>query len=279
MKKSNFVNLKFKPLTSCAAISMLLLLAGMVIYGCQSNQEILGNDDTTTPLNRQIQFAGTVWNVRSGFGGPRANHWSDSEESVWVDEQGLHLKIRRIDNTWHSVEVATNHIAGYGEYRFLVEGPVDRMDKTLVLGLFVYAEDSVELDECVNDGSFKAHEIDLEFTKWGNENEANKGNYTVQPYCKRDNTDRFRLDLDENLLSTHYFNWQPDSIVFCSAQEHHRGELPQEDIIHHRVYKGNAIPDSQKRLNTRINFWLFDHEKSISDTTNLEIIITDVLQP
>ncbi|UCG15976.1 MAG: hypothetical protein JSV19_11850 [Phycisphaerales bacterium] len=44
---------------------------------------------------RTIDFAGLTWTVRSGYGGPGPNNWSDSTDSVWGDVQGRpHLKIR-----------------------------------------------------------------------------------------------------------------------------------------------------------------------------------------
>lgn len=53
-----------------------------------------------------IEFAGHTWNVKSGTGGPGPNNWSNSNNSVWVDNEGkLHLKIRYINGKWVCAEI------------------------------------------------------------------------------------------------------------------------------------------------------------------------------
>lgn len=63
---------------------------------------------------RSIDFAGRKWIVKSGYGGPGPNNWSDSEQSVWIDEnEWLHLKIREVDGTWYCSEVYTEEPTQY----------------------------------------------------------------------------------------------------------------------------------------------------------------------
>ena len=214
---------------------------------------------------RIIEFAGCNWYVKAGYGGPGPNYWSDDEKSIWVDENGrLHLKVRQIDNTWYCAEVYTQQCTQYGEHRFLIDGKVDQMDKNVVLGLFVYADD--------------LNEIDIEFSKWGYANNVNVGGFTIQPYTTPGNTVSFPINLDTT-TSTHYFNWQPDSISFASINGHHVDIPPSQDLYLCRwIYTGNDIPNSLNRLHTRINLWLFRGVAPASDQ-NLEIIITDVIQP
>lgn len=214
---------------------------------------------------RQIEFAGVTWTVKLGFGGPGPNNWSDSEESVWLDAAGrLHMKVREINGVWYSAEVYTNNITDYGEHRFLIEGQIDDMDKNAVLGLFVYADD--------------LNEVDIEYSKWGTAGRLSVGGFTVQPYTTPGNTTSFFSALDTT-LSTQFFNWQPDSIVFGSIQGLHEGNPPSEEqYIYRWTYTGNDIPNRLRNLRTRINLWMFRGASPV-DTTNLEVIIADVIQP
>jgi hypothetical protein len=80
-----------------------------------SNTQIVG------PANGIIEFAGHTWNVKSGCGiGPGPNCWSDSAESVWIQDGALYLKIRKIEDRWYSAEVTTMECTQYGAHRFFV---------------------------------------------------------------------------------------------------------------------------------------------------------------
>ena len=215
---------------------------------------------------RTITFAGVTWNVKSGGPkGPGPNYWTDNAGDVWVDEQGrLHMTIIKKDNTWYCSEVYTTEFSTYGEHRFLVEGDFDRMDKQIVLGLFTYAADDAE--------------VDIEFSKWGSASNNKIGGYTLQPYYITGNNYKFPCTLSSS-KSTHYFNWQPDSVHFGSYQGHHYGRPDHaSDVIQQWVYTGNHIPDSSLNLRTHINFWLFQGKNPVNFSV-LHIIITDVVQP
>jgi hypothetical protein len=145
---------------------------------------------------RIIHFAGVDWQVKDGGPwGPGPNYWSGSTNSVWVDDEGrLHLKIRQENGRWYCAEVNTTEYTQYGEHRFFVEGMIDRADKNMVLGLFVYATDT--------------QEIDVEYAKWGVEGKTDVGSFTVQPYTTPGNQHSFESPLD-SAKTTHFFNWQP----------------------------------------------------------------------
>ncbi|MBN1155200.1 hypothetical protein JXB12_09815 [candidate division KSB1 bacterium] len=141
--------------------------------------------------SRIIHFAGCDWYVRGGFGGPGPNYWSDSDESVWLDDDGrLHLRIRYEGARWYCAEVYTTKYTTYGEHRFLIEGDPELFDKNVVLGLFTYANDEAE--------------IDIEFSRWGNANYQQIGSFTVQPYTIANNSKQFAIG-EDLVESTHYF--------------------------------------------------------------------------
>ncbi len=215
---------------------------------------------------RTIHFAGVDWYVKNGGPyGPGPNYWSDSEQSVWVDAQGrLHLTIRQENGLWYCSEVYTVKKTTYGEHRFLVDGWVDRMDKNIVLGLFVYANDAAE--------------IDIEYSKWGYENKEDVGSYTVQPYSTPGNQYTFKSPLDSS-KTTHFFNWQPSYVMFGSMHGHYYGAPPSQNYyIAKWVYSGDDNPSDLHNLHTHINFWLNNGEAP-QNLSVLEVIITDVIQP
>jgi hypothetical protein len=78
------------------------------------------------PVEGVIEFAGQMWNVKAGCGlGPGPNCWSDSAESVWVQEGQLHLKVRKVEGRWYSAEVSTVECTQYGIHRFFVNTELD----------------------------------------------------------------------------------------------------------------------------------------------------------
>jgi len=234
----------------CVKIILFFLLS---LFAC-------GNSNALAP-QRTIEFAGYTWNVRSVYGGPGPNYWSDSHESVWLDDNGyLHLKIRKINQTWHCAEVSTNHFTQYGKHKFVVEGDIDNPDQNTVLGLFTYADDT--------------HEIDIEFSRWGNPAYTEIASYTIQPYTIPGNSFTFEVNIDTD-VSTHLFDWRPNAIIFTS----YKGEKnTPSSQLKNWVYTGNSIPENTDDLRTIINFWLFQGAAPL-DTTNLEVIIRDVEQP
>jgi len=229
---------------------LLLLLISFSLVG-------EGEDE----IQRTLDFAGYTWNVRAGTGGPGPNYWSNSTESVWLDDQGhLHMKIRKINNTWYCSEVYTTHYTQYGKHKFVVEGDIDNPDRNTVLGLFTYADDT--------------HEIDIEFSHWGNLNYTELASYTIQPYTTTGNSYPFEVQID-SMVSTHLFDWQKNFIAFTSYQ----GEKnTPSNLLKNWVYTGASIPKDTDQLRTHINFWLFQGKAPI-DTSNLEVIIRHVEQP
>ncbi len=215
---------------------------------------------------RTIRFAGVDWYVKNGGPyGPGPNYWSDSEQSVWLDSLGrLHLTIRRENGVWYCSEVYTVQETAYGEHRFLIDGWVDRMDRNMVLGLFVYATDTSE--------------IDIEFSKWGDAAKQDVGSFTVQPYWKSGHQHTFECPLDST-PTTNFFDWQPGYVHFGSMRGHYYGAPPSDSYYFSRwIYTGEDIPSTSDHLHTHINFWLMNGNAP-QDLSVSEIIISDVVQP
>jgi len=151
--------------------------------------EVNTNTHSGSFTTRIIEFAGQQWYVKSGCargpGGPGGNCWSDSEESVWVDESGqLHLKIREVGGTWYCAEVYTTEYTQYGMHRFYTIGRLDLLNENVVAAPFLYANDTTE--------------IDIEFTRWGVPELSYNAQYVVQPWDNSpDNLDTFSMTLTD----------------------------------------------------------------------------------
>jgi hypothetical protein len=190
---------------------------------------------------RVISFAGRDWWVKNEFWGPGPNHFSDSEESVWVDADGkLHLKIRQINGVWNCAEVWTLAPAGYGNYLFWLESRVDLYDQNVVAAPFLYADD--------------LREIDIEFSRWGDPGYP-CGSYTVQPYYTAGNHHPFPVELNGSWTS-HSFLWQPDYVYFRSLHDHFFEPPQPYYVIEEWTYTGADIPAESADMLLHINRWL-----------------------
>ena len=196
---------------------------------------------------KTLAFAGYTWDVRSGSGGPGPNTWNAT--NAWVDAAGaLHLRVVLRDGVWTCAEVTLQQRLGFGTYEFMVTGPIDQLDKNLVLGLFDYPTADVGLDG--------TNEIDIEFSHWGNA--ANPiGNYTVWPAVAgaQPTTHTFTFALSDD-RTTHRFIWSPDHIAFRSMRGIGSGSLPAFGQWNYKpTNPARHIP--QNALPVHLNLWLF----------------------
>ena len=213
---------------------------------------------------RTINFAGHDWIVKSGYIGPGPNHWSDDPESVWVDGDGaLHLKIRQIDGVWHSAEVYLPDCTQYGAHRFSIQSPIDDLDPNTIAAVFLYQDDDTE--------------IDIEFSRWGDEGAAENGEYVVQPYTHQGNRHQFSFALtgDE---STHVIMWRPEAIEWKSMQGRQAYPEDNANLIQRLTYGGSDIPQGSACMHVHINHWLRQGLAPLSGQPS-ELVITDVRLP
>src|SRR5215471_19141823 len=83
-----------------------------------------------------ITWSGRQWKVTSGG---MAGVAKGDPANVSIDDKGfLHLSIVERDGKWTSAEVFTVERFGFGTYQWVIEGNVYDMDKSTVLGLFLY---------------------------------------------------------------------------------------------------------------------------------------------
>lgn len=214
---------------------------------------------------KKILFAGLEWEVKSGTGGPGPNKWSNSAKSVWVDQDGLHLKIRKIQNVWHCAEVRTKAKTLHGMHRFYVVGRIDSLDPNVIFSPFLYIDDDKELD--------------IEFTKWGDPNWAYNAQYVVQPgpYTPGDNYLPFLFTLG-GTHSTHYIDWMPSLVNFKSIHGHYAEPPDPNFLIQEFSYSGNQIPPESAGLRVHLNLWLLNGWAP-TDKKAVEVVIRSVEIP
>ena len=214
---------------------------------------------STSFAERAFTWKGHEWIVRGeGFGGPGPNYWSDSEDSVWVDEHDrLHLKIRYENGVWRSAEIFTKYPMTYGRYVWEIESRYDQYDKSTVGGLFIYQDDS--------------HEIDIEFAKWGNRYETQVTHYTLQPagtYTTKHNPQLEGTHTSQILI------WRPSYLVWATFGGHYGPYPPESQRISEGFYNiTQNIPPATDRTRLHLNLWLF--QGVAPENGGDELIISD----
>ena len=210
-----------------------------------------------------ISFSGYTWIIRSsGRGGPGPNYWEPNDVSV--DTNGyLHLRLTQRDGKWYCAQLHTQERLAFGRYEFWLTGPVDKLDKNVVLGLFNYPSSDV--------GPDGTHEIDIEFARWGNQS-APIGNYTVWPATNsvRRESKSFVFTLNGD-LSRHSFAWSTTNVVFESHEEH-RDDRGRQLATWVFQPTNPAACIAQKAIPVYINLWCF-RGKPPSDGKGVELIV------
>ena len=191
-----------------------------------------------TRYERAISFSGYDWWLKASAApvGPSANFFSDSTDNVWLDDQGrLHLRITNRNNVWYCPEVISQQTPGYGTNTWVLDSPVDNLDPNVVLGFFTWSD---------NEQIPGYHELDIEFSRWGDASDTNNAQYIVQPLIPSGVMQRFQIPSGIQ-PSSHVLQWQPSQIFFQSAGD---------TIINQWSYTGTVpVPGDQ---NVRMNLWL-----------------------
>lgn len=217
---------------------------------------------------RTLFFAGRTWRVKgTGVYGPGPNSFSASPSMIWVDDNGwLHLTITKSGATWYSTEAALTTPLGYGDYVFTTRGRLDQLDKTDVLGLFVW-----QYGPCY-DGAYlwwnPYNETDIEFSRWGIAGGPN-AQFVTQPYDWAGNRHQFTATFSANEITSHAFRWRPDRIEYRSWRGAPAAESTSP-VINAWTYTGPHVPrPDQPRVH--VNLWQF----AGAPATNQEVVLTD----
>lgn len=212
-----------------------------------------------------ISWKGHTWNVT---GGGMAGVCQGNAANISVDGSGyLHMKITNNGGTWTAAEIFTTDKIGFGTYQWQIDGPVDKLDKNVVVGLFPYGPEA-------GMGQSGNNEIDIEYARWGNAAWDN-GNWTVWPPTGT-GSDSYTFDFSLNggTYTTSRFIWSSTKIDFATMS----GFEPvgsTNGLIKSWTY-APANPTTkitQAAMPLGMNLWCFDNPPS--DGQNVEIIVRD----
>jgi hypothetical protein len=211
-----------------------------------------------------VSFGGYDWEVRTGGGGPGPNTWSAG--NVFVDGDGLHLKIAHTSAGWSCAEVTMTKALGFGVYQFEVTGRPDLFDRNVVLGLFNYPSSSAI-------GPDGTNEIDIEFAQWGDANNQNRLNWTVYPPALGPNPTHKEVQLTlTGDATTHRFDWTSTGVFYHSFYGY------QDSGNANLMAKWNDAPTKpakkipQTPIPVHMNLWLFDGHAP-ADGQPVEVVI------
>jgi hypothetical protein len=212
-----------------------------------------------------LQWAGRTWKVTSGG---MAGVAAGSPSNVSVDSDGyLHLKITNTAGTWTASELFTTDNLGFGTYQWQVDGPIDRFDKNVVLGLFPYGP-------AAGIGQDGTNEIDIEYSVWGHAGGVN-ADWTDYPSSgKTIGETSYNFSLNGGTYSTSRFIWNSASIQdFLITGFQPVGSTT--DLVKTWTYAPSDpttnIP--QQAMPLGINLWCFDAPPS--DGKDVEVVIRD----
>lgn len=149
------------------------------------------------PNVRTISFAGQIWDVKTNTVpiAPGPCVFSDSTNNVWVDNQGLHLKVTNRNGGWQCAEIESETVFGYGTYAFNVNSVISNLDPSIVQGLFTWS----------NDPAYAHREIDIEFSRFGQAGDRNNSQFVVQPFTAPGQRQRYVFPAVSP--SMHIFDW------------------------------------------------------------------------
>lgn len=244
-------------------ISLLLWTLG----GCSLSESSGGGGGESA---RVIDFSGYNWEVKSSGAvakAPGPNYFSDSHKNVYLDEDGyLNLEINYRNGTWYTAEVVGDMRLGYGKYIFQTIGRIDELDPQAVLGLFTW--DTEDPDNAYR-------EVDIEFSRWGDQSNQTNGQYVVQPFSEDPANRRHRYSFSlTGTYSTHVIDWSPSKLSFASYYGHVTGGGIE---IASWVYAGT--PPSPGNAGPRINLWLFEGgaPQETSPAERIRVVIRDFI--
>jgi hypothetical protein len=247
-------------------------LGGMVATGAKpSNVLNAGVNHEASPAyseNRTLSFSGYQWVVKSIAASdqpidPGPNYFSDSNQDVWVDGQGrLHLKITCNNGKWYCAEIFSKQHFGYGHYRWYVSSNIDELNENAVLGLFTWDQNP----------AYNHREIDVEFTRWGDQSNDDNAQFSVQPATNEGNNYTFSLEAGN--ASEHGFDWSNGGVSFLSLYgqpSHSTGSDSQ--VAASWDYNGSDTPVAGNTTAARMDLWLLSGTPP-SDNKPIEVVIS-----
>jgi hypothetical protein len=208
-----------------------------------------------------VPWCGINWRAQMGTDlAPADNNWSRLPSNVWVDEDDkLHMTVKNDNGKWNCTELRSSPIL-FGKFTWTIESPIFNLDKNAIFGLFLYTDDT--------------HEIDIEISRWtADQNDLIL--YSVQPSEVEGNSTGYIPSVTVDGVTTAesgydgsnltcQIDWQPDYIDWKAWDNN-------GDLIAEKHYT-DATQIPQIALELRMNLWL-KHAIPV-DGNDIEIVIT-----
>ena len=230
------------------------LMQGEGEFPSALSQSVLDEVQVVRTYRRRIDFAGLQWHVKTGSAplGPGPNFFTDGDDAVWADGEGLHLTLAQREAGWQATEVISDKTFGYGTYRIALRAAAEEFDPRVVFGFFTW-------DDLASEQSYR--EIDIELSYWGVAGGPN-AQFAVQPYTLPGHRYQFDAHYGDR-ESIHTFTWAPDRIDFASSA---RGTEQRWSFY------GDRVPETGAEQ-VRMNLWLLNGEAP-ADGRDVEIVVT-----
>ncbi len=181
----------------------------VTVLGCGSTASA-SDKPTPAPASQTLAWKGHTWKITNGG---MAGVAKGNPANVFIDKNGyVHLRIVNNDGVYTAAEIFSTDKIGYGTYQWWIQGSIDNMDKSTVLGLFPYGP-------VAGIGEDAENELDIEFSKWNNtlcKGTCNAdftfypstGNRSLGPTEKD-----FNIALNGGTLTTARLVWTPTSVT------------------------------------------------------------------
>jgi hypothetical protein len=229
---------------------------------------------------RTLSFAGFSWAVKEAPSpvGPGGNRFSDRVADVFVDGDGLHLRVDPHDGFWWSTEVILLDPLGYGTYVVETDSRLDILDSNVTFGIFTW--DAYGDDVAVPGAGNR--EIDFEDSRWGAALDPINAQWVVQPYTVPGNLGRYTIpDLSGDAALTRFFSWVPGGVQFTALLGHQDPCcFAPGDRIGHGLYlqepSASHFVPSEGREHLRLNLWINAGGQPASGQA-VEVVVSDVV--
>jgi hypothetical protein len=239
-------------------------------------------------IKGDFAFSGYQWKYKNADNpvGPGPNRFSGTSDFAWVDANGkLHLKIAKKNNFWTCSEIVSTKVFGYGTYIMTCENDVSIFDKHVVFGFFTW--DSYSFQTQGNS------EIDVEFSRWGNENDSNLLSYSAQPvwfstpgpYPERTHKPVVATKYMKQPM-TYMMKWTPEGVYWESYEGYNypgvnkvsEWKFDNTNISRKKIEGSNVsnpivVPAPSDSTNVRFNLWLVNSPKPSNEAEH-EVIIS-----
>ena len=226
----------------------------VTVPGCGAAAGNNGNS-VPTPVSQTLAWKGHTWRVTHGH---MAGVALGNPANVSIDSHGyVHLRIVNRDGMYTASEIFSTDLMGYGTYQWWIQGSIDNMDKSTVLGLFPYGP-------VAGIGKDAEDELDIEFSKWNNIlcKGACNADFTFYPATGNLHlgpTEKdFAVNLKGGTLTTARLVWTPTSVTGTVM----RGLQPIGTTANILTTWTFAPPDPKARIPqqpmpTGMNLWCF----------------------